>query len=240
MNIRRTSEIQKHHLTMAVYGHAGAGKTRMCATFEPERTLINSAESGLLSIRDKDLAFFQVKEISDMIEITEALASDSEEVKGFDMICIDSLTEVAEAVLSYEKEQTNHGMKAYGALAERMIKLIKAYRDMPRHVLFTMKMNRIEDRDSGRATYGPDLPGGKLKQAIPYYLDQVGYVEMTENEQGEKESLITFEKFRGHPDVKDRSGVFKEGWFPADLTKIAKMIAMDTRAHQKAHKEAKG
>jgi hypothetical protein len=64
VSLKRTSDVQSHHLKILVYGAAGAGKTRLIGTAKDP--LIISAESGLLSLRDIDVPYIEVKTLADV------------------------------------------------------------------------------------------------------------------------------------------------------------------------------
>ena len=80
-----------------VHGPAGAGKTALCTTGK-EPTLLVSAEAGLLSIRETkaDIKIVETKTISDISSVLDHL----EATKDFATVCLDSISEIAEIVLS--------------------------------------------------------------------------------------------------------------------------------------------
>ena len=57
---------QLNGLKICVYGASGAGKTRLCATTGAP-TVIISAESGLLSLRDADIPVIEVQTLQDVL-----------------------------------------------------------------------------------------------------------------------------------------------------------------------------
>ena len=64
-----------------VHGPAGAGKTRLCAT-TGEPTVIISAESGVLSLREFDIPVIEVKSLDQLYE-AYAYVTETEEGKAF-------------------------------------------------------------------------------------------------------------------------------------------------------------
>ena len=176
-----------HGLKMTVYGQAGAGKTSLCATTGGP-TVILSAEAGLMSLRHLDIPVIECKSMEDVVDAYNFLAS-SKEATQFEWVCLDSISEIAEVVLSAEKKISKDPRQAYGALQERMYELIRAFRDLPgRNVYFSAKMAQekidiIETRTTGaittnvvvgtRQTFAPSLPGTKLGQALPYFTDMI-------------------------------------------------------------------
>src|SRR6056297_925371 len=101
-------------LKILVHGPAGSGKTVMCAT-SGKPTLIISAESGLLSIRDAPdyIQTTQIKTMDDLIEVYEYLKEGDHK---FEWIALDSISEMGEVVLAEEKENNKDARAAYGEL----------------------------------------------------------------------------------------------------------------------------
>ena len=86
---------------MLIYGASGAGKTTSLKT-APGKTLVVSMESGLLSIKDADnLTAIEVKEASEIEEIAQLLENGTLE---YDTVCLDSITEMSEILLSQRKQ----------------------------------------------------------------------------------------------------------------------------------------
>lgn len=175
MAIKLTSTKQSaadNGIKILTYGLAGAGKTSLCAT-TGEPTVIISAESGLLSLRNVDIPVIEVKTIADVHEAYQFITL-SEEAKDFRWVCLDSISEIAEVVLNHEKKNTKDPRQAYGALSEQMQDLLRAFRDIPgRNVYMSAKCERVKDENTGAMLYGPSMPGAKLGQGIPYLFDFV-------------------------------------------------------------------
>ncbi len=176
-----------HGLKVTVYGPAGAGKTMLSSTTGAP-TIILSAEAGLLSIRNFDIPVVEYKTMEDVIDAYNYLVS-SAEAQHYEWVVLDSISEIAEVVLTAEKKLNKDPRAAYGALQEKMYELIRAFRDLPeKNVYFSAKMasekiDIIETRTSGAVTtnvvvgsrqvFTPSLPGNKLGQALPYFTDLI-------------------------------------------------------------------
>ena len=158
-------------LKVLVYGAAGAGKTMLCAT-TGEPTVIISAEAGLLSLAGHAIPVLEVKTMEDVADAYRYLTQ-SEEGLGFRWVCLDSISEIAEVVLAREKSTAKDPRQAYGALADEMGRLVRAFRDLPRNVYFSSKMERTKDESTGITLYGPSMPGQKVGQQLPYFFDEV-------------------------------------------------------------------
>lgn len=219
MHITSTQEATAHGIKMLVYGQSGVGKTRLAMTC-PERPLILSAEAGLLSLRGADIPVATINSISDLRE-AYLYVRDSDE---YSWIILDSISEIAEQVLAYEKAQTKDPRKAYGELAEQVTALVKGFRDLPgKNVVMVAKAERQKDELTGAVLVSPSLPGTKLGQGLPYLFDEVLYMRSDRNAEGEiTRFLQTFPDFQAT--AKDRSGALAPYEVP-DLAVIAEKIA---------------
>ena len=78
---------QLNGLKVLVYGASGAGKTRLCGT-TGGNTVIISAESGLLSLRDSDIPVIEVQTLEDVFEAYQFVGQ-SQEASHFEWVCLD-------------------------------------------------------------------------------------------------------------------------------------------------------
>lgn len=209
MNITTTKALANAHgIKVLVYGQAGAGKTCLCATTpDHARTIILSAEAGLLSIIGADIAVIEIKSIQDLMNAYHWLATDPQG-QSYDWICLDSVSEMGEVILSAAKKTVKDPRQAYGEMQEKMEDMIRAFRDLPRNVYFTAKLESYQD-DTGVVRYQPMLPGKKLGQALPYFFDEVFFLRVEKNADGEPvRYLQTTPDIKYH--AKDRSGRLSE------------------------------
>lgn len=154
-----------------VHGPAGAGKTTLCST-TGEPTIIISAEAGLLSLRGFDIPVLEVKTLDELYEAYQYVAGPDGD--AYSWVCLDSISEIAEVVLNYEKKNNKDPRAAYGSLAEKMTDLIRAFRDLPgKNVLFLCKQEKVKDEQTGAMLYSPSMPGNQLKNGIEYFFDEV-------------------------------------------------------------------
>lgn len=189
-------------IKILVHGPSGAGKTMLCTTCG-EPTLIISAEAGLLSIRNAtgDIQVAEVKSLQDIMDVYTMLNGGTD----FKWVCLDSLTEIGEVVLAYEKKQTKDPRQAYGALIDQMGDLVRAFRDLPYNVLMTAKQERIKDDATGSLLYMPSMPGAKLAQQLPYWFDEVFAYRVEKNQEDQTVRVLQTERDVTH-EAKDRSG----------------------------------
>ena len=220
MKITTTREAARlNGLKVLVYGGAGVGKTTLCATVA--NPVVISAEAGLLSLRGFDLPVLEVGSMEDVHDAYRFLAS-SEEANGFDWVCLDSISEIAEVVLSRERKATKDPRQAYGALFEHMGDLLRAFRDLPRNVYMSAKMERTKDELSGAMLYSPSLPGQKLGQSIAYLFDEVFALRVEKDAEGNPSRWLQTGADLQYS-AKDRSGALNL-LEPADLGAIAMKI----------------
>jgi hypothetical protein len=224
MAIRLTTARQAAQLNgikMLVYGGSGAGKTTLCTTTGGNPVIV-SAESGLLSLRHTDIPVLEVSSIADVHEAYEYLANDPEGQK-FDWVCIDSVSEIAEVVLSTEKAATKDPRKAYGELADQMAQLMRAFRDLPgRNVYMAAKMGQTKEELTGAILRGPSAPGQQLAAAMPYWFDEVFCLRVEADENNNPTRWLQTGADARYT-AKDRSGAL-DMFEPADLSHIVQKI----------------
>lgn len=157
-----------------VYGLAGVGKTPLILTMKGHGLVVN-AEAGLLSIAGRPAAgtfdVAMINSIQDMQDVHRLLKGKH----GYSWVFIDSISEIAEVLISEEKAKTKDPRQAYGALIDRMSALLRAFRDLPMDVVCVGKAARVREEDTGRSTVEILIPGSKIGAAIPYLFDEVLY-----------------------------------------------------------------
>lgn len=207
-----------------VYGGSGVGKTTLIASLRG-KILILSAEAGLLSLDGADVD-------ADVVEVQtmDALRAVYSELRGTDhgyaWVVLDSVSEIAEVVLSHEKAKTKDPRQAYGALQDETVKIMRAFRDLSVGVYFTAKLNAVKDEATGRVSYGIGMPGSKLGEAIPYLFDEVFRMVVIDEDDGNGGKVgvrYLMTATDGKSVAKDRSGRLAQ-WEIADLGAIVDKI----------------
>ena len=219
ISLKRTGDVSALNVRLLVYGAAGAGKTSLIPTLPSP--LVLSAEGGLLSIKGADVPFIEIKSMDDLKEAYQWL-TESEEAAQFKSVALDSISEIAEVVLTAEKATAKDPRQAYGALQDQMQMIIRAFRDLPgKHVYFSAKMEKAQD-ETGRILYAPSMPGNKLAQQLPYFFDEVLALRVEKDAEGVPQRALMCAS-DGLWSAKDRSGRL-DTWEPADLGAVIEKI----------------
>jgi phage nucleotide-binding protein len=200
MQITNTKDVAAQYIKVLVHGPAGSGKTRLCST-TGGKPIIISAEGGLLSLAGNDIDVAEVKTFADLQEVYNFLLSD----KKYDWVCLDSISEIAEVILTNEKAKTNDPRKAYGEMANTMMQLMRSFRDLPKNIYFAAKQTKVKDEITGGILSGPSAPGQQIGPAMPYLFDLVFALHSWKDENGQMQRAFQTQK-DAQFDAKDRSG----------------------------------
>lgn len=218
INLKSTGSLAANGVKLLVYGQAGAGKTSLIKTLPAPVVL--SAEGGLLSIQDADLPFIEISDMATLKEAYEWLAG--KDGQQFQSVALDSISEIAEVVLNYEKKVAKDPRQAYGAMQEQMADIIRAFRDLPgKHVYMSAKLEKTQD-EMGRVLYAPSMPGNKTGQSLPYFFDEVLALRVEKDSEGATQRALMCDS-DGLWLAKDRSGKLS-AWEAPDLGEIIKKI----------------
>jgi phage nucleotide-binding protein len=218
INLKNTSDVHSNGVKALVYGASGVGKTTLATTM-PSAVII-SAEGGLLSIKDSNIPYIDVKNMDDLKQAYSWLLTP--EGQSFDSVILDSLSEIGEVVLIHEKSINKDGRAAYGEMTTQMTSLIRAFRDLPgKNVLMTAKVEKSQD-ENGRMLYAPSMPGAKLGQTLPYFFDLVLALRVEKDADGNSQRALMCDS-DGLWMAKDRSGKL-QAWEQPDLGAIIKEI----------------
>jgi len=216
IEIKNTRGYRVDAVKMVVYGIAGSGKSVLCST--APNPIIISAEHGLLSLADKDIPYIEVKTLKDINDAFNLIKKSTE----FQTICLDSVSEISEVLLSELKKEAKDARQAYGKLAESLGAMLRNFRNLPgKHIVMTAKRKSVEDEIAGTVEYMPSLPGRVLPESLPYIVDEVFVMKMALKKGAVVRTLQT------QPDrqytAKDRSGALLQFEEP-DLTQIFNKI----------------
>lgn len=180
-------------IKLLVYGKSGAGKSRLIA--DTPAPVIVSSEKKALSLRGTNIPLWQVSSATDMETASERLAG--KEGEKYKTICIDSISDLAELVLSECKTRYRDARKAYGEMNDICSKIIRKFRDIPgKHLYVIAKMAYLEDEFSGITTWQPSMPGKTLMVNLPYFFDLVFALR-----EGKTKDGVTYTYLQTNPDV---------------------------------------
>ena len=211
IQLKSTGDLGDQGLKVLVYGQAGCGKTTLSKTLP--KPVVLSAEGGLLSLKDDNIPFIEIKSMDDLHEAYEWVNKS----KDYESVVLDSISEIAEVVLSHEKKINKDGRAAYGEMDVQLSEIIRAFRDLNMHVLMTAKLEKQQD-EMGRMLYFPSLPGNKTAQKLPYFFDEVLALRIEKDEEGKTQRALMCDS-DGLWLAKDRSGKL-ETWETPDLGEI--------------------
>lgn len=198
VNIKSTKDVAVDGIKLVIYGGSGVGKTSLAKGLP--RTIILSAEHGLLSLQDYDIPYIEVNTLKDVDDAYKFLKNNDD----YDNIILDSVSEIAESVLTKHKSDPDikDGRQVYMKLADSMGAMIRNFRDLKgKNVVLIAKMKRIEDESTGIVTFTPWLPGQVLPHGLPYLVDEVFAMHI--DRKGER--YLQTSADRKYP-CKDRSG----------------------------------
>ncbi len=203
-------------LNMMIFGDPGAGKTRLASTAqdneETRPMLIIDIDGGLTTIKERsDIDVKPCRSLKDIETIHNDIYADID--KYYKTVVIDSLTELQKLDMkeimkeAYNKnpgfvDQDVPSPREWGKSLIHMTKIVRAFRDLPCHTIFTCLAAYVVDDATNVTHIHPSLPGKQQKE-IPGYLDVIGYLSV-KTVNNENVRRVQFEKTaRCH--VKDRT-----------------------------------
>lgn len=243
MKTTSTQDLRQLNLKSLLYGPSGSGKTSTARTLDPKRTLIVSAESGLLPLSDLSFKVYEVESWDDFGAIWRELQT-PEAQAAYDNVFVDSLTEIGEIckVHIVTKERPNVrgkidkiyddqlDLKDWSLYIEKMRRFIRSYRDLPYNIVFTALEAQDKDETTGAISHGPSLPGSKLSQALPGYFDEVFRLVIQKAEDKQERYFLT--ELTEKSVAKDRSGKLNRLEMP-DWTMVMQKIQAGFSADKK-------
>lgn len=193
MKIISTNTVHMDGVKILMYGASGSGKTTMIKT--APNPFIISSESGLLALSDQDIPAVEVSNEKDLEEVYQYVLKSE-----YDTVCLDSISDIAETILTVLKTKHSDGRAAYGALADIVSKYIRLFRDIKgKNVYFSAKEGRTDI--GGSLIYGPAMPGQTLTTNLPYFFDEVLRLECDKKDNRVVHTRSSFTQI-----CKDRSG----------------------------------
>ena len=208
--VRTSSLAQQFGVKAIVYSGPGYGKTPLLTT--APSPVICFSEPGFKSVSTWDgpaYPAFTYGRIKDFL----MWAIGSQEARQFGTFCFDSVSQMAEIILSEEMPKHKDPRKAYGELSLKMMELMNWIYFAPG---FNCLMIAKEDIKTDDNKYRPYFPGKDLNIKIPHLFDSVWRIEEQKNLANNTTQRVmrTRESFEAF--ARDRSGKLAE-IEPADI-----------------------
>ncbi|WEL95556.1 hypothetical protein [Xanthomonas phage vB_XooS_NR08] len=173
---------RRYGVKSVVFGSPGSGKTPLINT--APRPVLLVTEPGMLSMRGSNVPAWEAYSPALITEFFEWFMK-SREAANFDTLGIDSISNIAEIILAEELSKVKHGMKAYGNMSERTMKICNDLYYMPqKHIVMIAKQGVVENGrqtilQGGEVVYEPIMqkrpffPGKDLNVKVPHLFDNV-------------------------------------------------------------------
>lgn len=189
MLIQSTKDLKPGRAKVLIYADAKTGKTTLLGTLPEKKTLIISAESGLLTIRKKAFDFIDIsvddngKQIpahlrpARLAQVYKYLLT-PEAMEKYDLVALDSLTEVSDCVLEElkiedEKKDKPDPRGVWGEYLRRMMRLAKAFRDLQHYGVVVVCQGETEKDELTGLRYSAPMLYGQSQDKIIYVFDEI-------------------------------------------------------------------
>jgi hypothetical protein len=230
---------------MLVYGVPGVGKTYLAGTADDVEAmrpvLFIDIEGGTKTIKQlhPNIDVIRVRDQFDekgkMIKTSwEKLQDVYEELRRgvtYKTIVVDSLTEAQKMAMYSVMMRTVQNdpsrdpdipaQRDWGKSGEMVRRMVRAFRDLDAHVIFTALEASVKDAKDGSVTITPSLPG-KLAFEISAFLDEVLYLYA--RPQGEEIIRRVLTQPTGKNIAKDRSGHLPTTLEDPTMSKIGEAV----------------
>ena len=206
---------QRFGVKALAYGGPGTGKTPMVNT--APRPVLCVVEPGMLSMRTSNVPSWEAYDVPRINEFFKWLFT-SNEARNYDTVGIDSISQLAEIILTDELKKNKDGRKAYGEMSRAVMEIVNALYYLPQKHIYLIGKQSVVD-ENGIQRKKPYFPGQDLNVKIPHMYDEILHIGMNQIA-GMPKSMIairTTETF----DImaRDRSGRLAE-LEPPDLSAL--------------------
>lgn len=206
-------------INLLIYGEPGVGKTRLAgsASKVPQMSpvLLMDFEGGTLSLAD-DFSDVEVVRLKTWLEV-DRLYGALYDKNPYKTIACDSLSETQKFNMGQimrdvvnkdsERDPDIASLREWGKSGEQMRRMVRAFRDLPCHTIFTCLVSEDRDERTNSWKTRPGLPG-KLKGEVAGFVDIVMYMYRKETGPLSSREIKTLALTQGteRQVAKDRSG----------------------------------
>ena len=212
--IKKATDSGEDHLKILIWGPNGSGKSTLCGTAPGPILYAYTERQGLLSF-SRMAPSADVVKIESVRDLRELLVSLRDGKHGYRSVELDSFTEmqlliadellVRRRIKSEEKGKDLGGdppklvMEDYGFIHDRSKSLVRAFRDLPMHVILTCLSEQVEVGEGAEAKTITKimLLGRKLPAQLGQFFNLVGFSYRAQKDQESVYRVL----FEGRPDI---------------------------------------
>lgn len=173
----KAKETEQDFIKALVYGNSGTGKSTMCGTAPHNILYLWTERQGVISFKrvapDQDTL-----EIDSLGTLRSVLAELRAPGHGYSTVCLDSLSEMQRLIIDEQVAKTagkeEPTISDWKVIIDRTASLVRAYRDLPMHVVVTALAEETIVNESDRLIR-PSVSGRKLPGQLAQYFNLVGY-----------------------------------------------------------------
>jgi len=194
-------EADEDHLKILLWGDNGVGKSTICGTCPGKVLYLYTERQGLLSFKRMapSSMVLKIESLADLRNVLRDLKSGQHD---FDSVCLDSFTEMQQLIadeITAGKSDTGTSplisQKEYGVIHDRSKGLIRAFRDLPMHVVMTMlsETTTIGEGEQAKLVTRVMLIGRKLPGQIGQFFNLIGFAYKASDKQGMTKHKVLFD-----------------------------------------------
>lgn len=177
--IKRTGDADyPRYMKILIMGPPKSGKTTFIST--APNVVVADVEAGLMSIAHLNIPYVTIDEMSKIETLYQILKDDGlrqraatsmglPDIQTVAIDTLDALQEMMKKEILATERRTTMQQADWGKLKERMSAMLKAFKDLPLNVIFTVHTSTSQDED-GRQILTPGLQGS-IKDEIAGIVD---------------------------------------------------------------------